>query len=178
VTCRLDQLSADLKGPFTLVLIEPVADLVSRPRRFGYAQPVLTGIVAGLRHDLYHVAITQLVAQGNNSSVTLAPIQVCPTSVWIAYAKSMALASCGRMTTPAFGSKRYKPLPDKDPPSGWKEIRWDLYVLLPLDYLAQPGEPLFVFRGDRAVPSLYFQWAAMPSSAILCISSVRICTSN
>ena len=27
-------------------------------------------------------------------------------------------------------------------------------------------------------PSLYFQWAAMPSSAMLCISRVRICTSN
>ena len=27
-------------------------------------------------------------------------------------------------------------------------------------------------------PSLYFQCAAIPSSAIRCISSVRICTSN
>ena len=32
-------------------------------------------------------------------------------------------------------------------------------------------------RADTG-PSLYFQCAAMPSSAILCISSVRICTSK
>jgi hypothetical protein len=29
-----------------------------------------------------------------------------------------------------------------------------------------------------SLPSLYFQCAAMPSSAMRCISSVRICTSN
>ena len=28
------------------------------------------------------------------------------------------------------------------------------------------------------IPCLYFQWAAMPYSAVLCISSVRICTSK
>ncbi len=29
-----------------------------------------------------------------------------------------------------------------------------------------------------AAPSLYFQWAAMPYSARLCISTVRICSST
>ena len=28
------------------------------------------------------------------------------------------------------------------------------------------------------MPSLYFQWAAMPYSAVWCISQVRICTSK
>ena len=52
------------------------------------------------------------------------------------------------------------------------------HLLLPLDELADPVEALFVARGDDAVLALYFQCAAIPSSAMRCISSVRICTSN
>ena len=37
-----------------------------------------------------------------------------------------------------------------------------------------PSLPSFLL----AIPCLYFQWAAMPYSAVWCISQVRICTSK
>ena len=48
-------------------------------------------------------------------------------------------------------------------------------LLLPVEQLAQPGH---VVAADRAAGSLYFQCAAMPYSARLCISTVRICSST
>ena len=52
------------------------------------------------------------------------------------------------------------------------------HLLLQLEQPAQPVESTARRVPAPTRPSLYFQCAAMPSSAIRCISSVRICTSN
>ncbi len=53
------------------------------------------------------------------------------------------------------------------------------HVSLPLQDLAQPVQLLFLTVAGRGLSlpseaSLYFQWAAIPYSAVLCISKVRI----
>ena len=58
------------------------------------------------------------------------------------------------------------------------ELAGIAHFALPLHQLAQPGDALIVLGGGPRRPSLYFQCAAMPSSAMRCISSVRICTSK
>ena len=63
---------------------------------------------------------------------------------------------------------------------GIHEFPGVLEFLLPFEQLPQPAKPLVVPAPRLrfgALPSLYFQWAAIPSSAIRCISSVRIWTS-
>src|SRR5262249_35247032 len=67
----VEQFASDLHGPFALVQIEPVLDLVARPRRFGIAEPVTAGVVSGLGNDFYDVAVAQLGAKRHHASVDL-----------------------------------------------------------------------------------------------------------
>ena len=61
---------------------------------------------------------------------------------------------------------------------GGEELARIAHFLLPLQDVAQPGEAFLVLLAPSGCPSLYFQWAAMPTSATRCISSVRSCTSK
>ena len=58
----VQQLSADLDRALALMLIQPVLDLVARPRALRKAQPVAAGSVSGLRRDLDDVAVAQLAS--------------------------------------------------------------------------------------------------------------------
>src|SRR5208337_2938803 len=64
-----NQLAADFERALALVDIEPVPDLLPRPRRLHESQPVAAGLVPGLGHDLHDFAVVQLVAQRHDAPV-------------------------------------------------------------------------------------------------------------
>ena len=51
-------------------------------------------------------------------------------------------------------------------------------VLLDLQHLPHPCQACSSSLSSLVTPALYFQCAAMPYSAVWCISQVRICTSK
>ena len=80
----VEQLLADLHGAFALMFVDPVLDLVAGAGGLGEAEPVAAGGVAGLGGDLDDVAVAELVRRGTMRPLTLAPMVVFPTSVWMA----------------------------------------------------------------------------------------------
>ena len=66
-----------------------------------------------------------------------------------------------------------------DPPSGNRTNSSASVSCWLSSRLAHPLKGVLVpLTWELASPSLYFQWAAMPYSAVWCISQVRICTSK
>ena len=72
----LQKLAADLDCPASLVLVEPVLDLVARARALDERQPVAAGLVVLLRDNLDDVAVRSLVRSGTMRPLTFAPTQV------------------------------------------------------------------------------------------------------
>ena len=99
----------------------------------------------------------------------------------MAYAKSMTVEPIGRLITSPFGVKT-------NTSSGARSVLMErtrsvisslsdwLSSMLRIHCKRPSSESGFSL--PLVMPSLYFQCAAMPYSAVWCISHVRICTSN
>ena len=150
----LQQLAADFDGAAALVLVEPVLDLVARARTLDEGEPVAAGLVIFLRDDLDDVAGAQLGAQRHHAAVHLGAD---------AGVADLGVNGVGEVDGGAVGGDH------NDLPLGREGV--DLvgiqvhlqageelvgvgHLLLPLDELANPVEPLFVAGGDDAVVGL------------------------
>src|SRR5579859_591102 len=147
----LDQLAPDFDGALALVNVEPVLDLIARPRGLYQAKPVAAGLVAGLGEDFDDISRVQLVAQGDHASVDLGPdagvSNLGMNAVGEVDGRSIARKddnfSFGREGVDLFGI-------EIDLQRGEKFVGI-ADIALPLDHLAEPGEALLVLRGHGAV---------------------------
>ena len=113
---------------------------------------------------------------------TLAPTILFPTALWIAYAKSIGVEPFGRFFTSPEGVKQYtlsanksKSLFNRLKNSWLSDIsRCHSKIWRNQDSFSSS----LAFSVLPSNPSLYFQCAAIPYSAVRCISKVRICISN
>ena len=174
----LQQLAADLDGAAALVFVEPVLDLVAGARALDKGEPVAAGLVILLRDDFDDVAGAQLGAQRHHAAVHLG------ADAGVAH---LGVNGVGKIDGRAVGGNHHHLSLGREGVDlvgievhlqAGEELVGVGHLLLPLDELANPVEPLLVAGRDELSPALYFQCAAMPSSAMRCISSVRICTSN
>ncbi len=124
-----------------------------------------------------------LYRSGTSFPFTFAPTVCSPICEWMVYAKSTGVAPRGRLFTAPFGVKT-KTSSEKrstltvsrnsrgSSSSFWNSTSWRSH---PNDSASrfESASPPFPSRPF----SLYAQCAATPSSAMRCISAVRICTS-
>ena len=104
--------------------------------------------------------------------LTLAPTHLQPTAVWTLNAKSRGVDPAGSSITSPFGVNT----------NTWLENRSTLTVSMnsPESFSScchsrvWRSQASFTSSSSESMPSLYFQWAAMPYSATWCISFVRI----
>ena len=96
------------------------------------------------------------------------------------YAKSMGVAPAGRFMTSPFGEKTKTSSANMSIFRLWKKSVASDSCWLSSSRLTQANfssSPSLTIV-SAAEPILYFQCAAMPYSAVRCISHVRICTSK
>ena len=63
--------------------LDPVPDLGYRPGGNHKLQPILAGMVSRLGDNFDRIAVLQLIFQRYDVPVTLAPMHLLPTSVWM-----------------------------------------------------------------------------------------------
>ena len=120
--------------------------------------------------------LCNLWLRGTSLWLTLAPIQWLPKKVWMEKAKSSAVLFCGMVLISPLGvktniseAKRFNLMVSrKSMASGWGSSNISLMVRSHFSNSPSSSPP---------PPSLYFQWAAKPCSAMSFIRSLRICTS-
>ena len=109
--------------------------------------------------------------------LTDAPTMLLPTAEWIEYAKSMGVAPAGRFMTSPLGENTNTSSANMSILRLWKKSVASDSCWLSNSLRTQANfssSPVFT----PLSPILYFQCAAMPYSAVRCISQVLICTSN
>ena len=122
--------------------------------------------------------VCNLYVKGTIRLFTLAPIQWFPTSECILYARSTAVEPTGRSYTSPFGVKT------KTSSSNTFIFTASINSSAPPISLCASTTSLNHLTllsssvSTAVLPSLYFQCAAIPYSAIACISCVLICISN
>ena len=109
----------------------------------------------------------------------LAPEHWCPTSVWTVYAKSIGVASFGRALTSPSGvntkiSPRKRSMRRNSMNSSGSAVSC-CHSRTCRNQISASSTSFAPFLSTSS--SLYLQCAAIPYSAVLCISSVRICIS-
>ena len=134
--------------------------------------------MAFLRDDFDHVAIGERVAQRNHFAIHFRAGALVPDfgvdGVGEINRRGAARqnhhAALRREGVNLFGIQIHA--------QGRKKFAGLLHFLHPLDQVAHPDDALIVGGWHVPRPSLYFQCAATPCSAMRCISCVRICTSK
>ncbi len=129
-------------------------------------------------------------SSGTSRPFTRAPMQRCPTSVWIAYAKSTGDEPIGSAITSPFGVNTYtsdwlisnRSESRNSDGSDVSRCQSTSCRTHGMSFgLADSPWSAGTARGSGAVAagsSLYFQCAAMPYSALRCIANDRICSST
>ena len=150
----LQQLAANLHGAAPLVFVEPVLDLVARARALDKGEPVAARLVIFLRDDLDNVAGAQLGAQRHHAAVHLG-----------AHAGVAHLGVNGVRKVDRRGvGRNHNHLPLGREGVDLVRIQVHLqageelvgvgHLLLPLDELPNPVEPLLVARRHHAFAGL------------------------
>src|SRR5258708_5486529 len=67
----LDQLAANLNGPLTLVDVQPVLDLVTRPRGLDQRKPITAGVVAVMGMYILDISGVNVMPQGHHTAIDL-----------------------------------------------------------------------------------------------------------
>ena len=113
--------------------------------------------------------VCRVELSGTILELTFAPTQWLPISLWMAYAKSMGVASFAREMTFPFGVKTSSSL---EYSSVFRDSMKSLESFSPPSQLrtSRIQERRSVNAESSAFFSLYFQCAAIPNSAVLCIS--------
>ena len=122
---------------------------------------------------------------GTNFPLTRAPTILFPTALCTLYAKSIGVEPFGRVLTSPAGVKQYT-LSENKSRSFFNRLKNSLLSDISLCHSRIWRSQLIFSSSWRVVfsfpplleTSLYFQWAAIPYSAVLCISNVRIWISN
>ena len=119
------------------------------------------------------------VSMGTSFPLTLAPTILFPTAEWMVYAKSMVQDPAGRVFTSPAGEKQYTLSVNRSRSLLRRLINSRLSDISCCH--SRICRSQFSFSSSCSGPdflpsdaSLYFQWAAMPYSAVRCISKVRI----
>ena len=146
----LQILLADFDRLDALAGVDDVLDLVARARGLDERQPVLAGLVAGLRHDLDDVAVAQRVAQRHDAAVHLgADAGVAHVGVdgvgeidGGGVARQHDHLAARREGVDLFRVQVHL--------QGGHELAGVLHVALPFHQVAQPGDALIVGRRPLA----------------------------
>ena len=158
--------------------VDDVLDFVARARRLDERQPVLARQMAGLRQDLDHVAVAQRVLQRHDAAVHLGAD---------AGVADVGVDGVGEIDGRRVARQHDHLAPRREGVNFFRvQVHFERgHELARIAHVAAAIRPAGAARrcADRPPPaplrpSLYFQCAAMPSSAMRCISSVRICTSK
>ena len=76
-----------------------MANTVAGPGSNGMVQPIARGLGILGRQDLNYVTILKLASKGTMRPLIFAPVQVSPTTEWMAYAKSIGVEPRGNWIT-------------------------------------------------------------------------------
>src|ERR1019366_1922735 len=141
-----DQLAADFDGAFALVHIQPVLDLLAGTRRFRQLQPIPAGMMARRGLNFHDIAGAQLVTQGSHAPVHFgAYAGVADLGVHRIgeVNRRGILRQDDNLPLRSEGVNLFRVEVDFQ---GGEELVGALHVPLPLHYLTQPGQPLFIAR--------------------------------
>ena len=142
-----------------------------------FSQSRLGPLSAGPRITSMISPVATTWSMGTIRLFTLQPIIRLPTAEWMAYAKSMQVAPAGRLITSPLGVKAKTSSGSRSLLRSWSRLpessdsRW-------FSSSCRTQASRSSSLSWPTMPSLYFQWAATPYSAISSIWRVRICTSK
>ena len=131
--------------------------------------------MALLRDDFDHIAIGQRVAQRNHFAVHFGARALMADFGVDGIGEVDGRGAARQHDHAPFRRERVDLFGIEIDAQSRKKLARLLHLLHPLDQVAHPDDALIVGRGGGlARPSLYFQCAATPCSAMRCISCVRI----